>query len=312
MLEYIKRSFMNIIPLTPRGYCKGVVHAIALAKKVAQQHPNTKITILGQLVHNRFVEAGLKHYGIETISDPSLSKIELLDKVTEGIVIFTAHGVSENVKAVAKAKGLTVFDATCVDVTNTQQLIDQALASGAMVFYIGKKNHPEAMAVLENSDSVNLITNETDIPKGYDHKPIFITNQTTMSPYDIEPLISAILDRYPHAQVTREICSATRKRQEVVTNLSDVDGLIVVGDPNSNNTMMLAKVARLNFQGWIQTIESIEQLDTSLLKSNENIAITAGASTPTALVNQIIHYLKAYDFNHPAPLPKVDIATVLD
>ncbi|MBV1708582.1 MAG: 4-hydroxy-3-methylbut-2-enyl diphosphate reductase [Erysipelothrix sp.] len=303
---------MEVIPIAPRGFCKGVYQAIRLAKQTALDHPGVKITVLGQIVHNRYVVEALNKYGIQTLDDPKASRRQLLEKVDGGIVIFTAHGISKAVKEEAAKRNLTIKDATCEDVLSTQSLIESARLANQTIFYIGKSGHPEANAILESYQNVYLIEKTQDIPTFSGQPEIFVTNQTTLSKNDIEHIIDAVIKQYPSAVIAREICSATRLRQEAIEKIKAVDSLIVVGDPRSNNTRMLAKIAEEHGINDVMLIESIEQLDTSKLHKNMRIAVTAGASTPHKLTQQIIEYLKNYDFDRPADLPKVDIDTLLD
>jgi 4-hydroxy-3-methylbut-2-en-1-yl diphosphate reductase len=303
---------MEVIPIAPRGFCKGVYQAIRLAKQTALDHPGVKITVLGQIVHNRFVVEALKKYGIQTLDDPKASKLELLDQVEDGIVIFTAHGISKFVKEEAAKRKLIIKDATCEDVLSTQALIESARLANQTIFYIGKSGHPEANAIIESFQQVYLIEKINDIPQLSDQPEIFVTNQTTQSKNDIEHIIDAIIKQYPQAVIAREICAATRYRQEAIEKIRWVDSLIVVGDPRSNNTRMLAKIAHQHGVSDVIQIESIEQLDTSRLFKGMRIAVTAGASTPHKLTQQVIDYLNDYDFDYPADLPKVDIDTLLD
>lgn len=303
--------FMEVISLVPRGYCKGVVNAINMAKNLRLQYPEQPITILGQLVHNNYVNQALAFHHITTLSDPSKTKLQLLDQINEGIVVFTAHGVSESIKLAAKNKGLLSFDATCEDVVATQMLINQARKENKTVFYVGKHNHPESMAVIENDPQVILITSIEEIPSFSTPQEILVTNQTTLSQLDLKLIFEAIQTRYPNAVFNNEICMATQKRQQAVMNVPKVDGIIVVGDPLSNNTNMLAKIAQKNPVGWVMMVESAKQLNVDQLKMANKVAITAGASTPTGLVNQIIDYCKTFNKDHPAPLPEVDIENLL-
>jgi 4-hydroxy-3-methylbut-2-en-1-yl diphosphate reductase len=305
-------GLMEVIPIAPRGFCKGVFQAIRLAKQTAIANPGTQVTILGQIVHNRYVVEALRKYGIVSLDDPKATRLELLDQVTEGIVIFTAHGISNNVRDEAKRRQLTIMDATCEDVLSTQMLIQSAHIANQTVFYIGKSGHPEAVAVLDSYPDIYLIEKIQDIPTVDSTVDIFVTNQTTVSKNDIEHIIDAIIKQYPQAIIAREVCAATRLRQEAIEKIKDVDMLIVVGDPMSNNTQMLAKIAVERGIKHVLRLESIEQLDTSILSENMRIAITAGASTPSKITQQIIDYLTAYDFVRPSKLPSVDIDTLLD
>ena len=135
---------MEIIPVIPRGYCKGVVRANEIAKNCAKDYPNQKITVLGMIVHNQHVVDALKQLNIHTIENKKKTRMELLDEINEGVVIFTAHGISEQVKQKAREKGLICVDASCTDVIETQKLVQEKIKAGYTVLYIGKKNHPEA------------------------------------------------------------------------------------------------------------------------------------------------------------------------
>ena len=303
---------MEVIQIAPRGFCKGVYQAIRLAKKTAQENPGVKVTILGQLVHNRYVRDALFAMGIHTADDPKVSRLELLDTIDEGIVIFTAHGVSAKIREEAARRNLLIADATCQDVLNTQSLIESAHAINQTIFYIGKSGHPESQAVIESFTNIFLIESAQDIPTLNENKEIFVTNQTTMSKNDIEHIINEILKQYPNAQIANEICSATRLRQQAIEKIKQADALIVIGDPQSNNTLMLAKIAEQHGIKTVCRIESVEELDTSILKEDMRVAVTAGASTPAKLTQQVIDYLKAYDFQDPAELPKVDVSVILD
>lgn len=305
---------MKIIDLKPRGYCKGVVRAIHLAKKTREQHPESPISILGSLVHNKYIVQALKDKGIKTVYDPLKSRLELLDEINEGIVIFSAHGVSQEVKEAAHMKGLTVIDATCEDVQSTHDLIEQAKEKDSEVIYIGKMNHPESLAVIESFDNIHFVTNLSDINQLEvdDTKPILVTNQTTLSTLEIQGLINKIIERYPSAEINNEICFATRVRQEAIIKSQDLDALIVVGDPTSNNTAMLARIGENQGIGHIFRIETLHDLDLTKLKRDWTIGITSGASTPNYLTNMVVDYLKELNIDNPSPYPEIDYTRILD
>jgi 4-hydroxy-3-methylbut-2-en-1-yl diphosphate reductase len=303
---------MEVIPIAPRGFCKGVYQAIRLAKQTAVENPGVKVTVLGQIVHNRYIVEALNKYGIQTLDDPKSSRLELLRQIDDGIVIFTAHGISKVVREEAARRHLTIIDATCEDVLSTQALIESARMANQTVFYIGKAGHPESNAIMESYQQVYLIEKIDDIPNLAGQPEIFVTNQTTISKNDIEHIIEAIIKQYPQALIAREICAATRLRQEAIEKIKSADSLIVIGDPQSNNTRMLAKIAVEHGIKHVVQIESIEQLDTSILSKDMKVAVTAGASTPHKLTQQVIDYLRTYDFDYPVALPKVNIDTLLD
>ncbi|MBQ6655018.1 MAG: 4-hydroxy-3-methylbut-2-enyl diphosphate reductase [Erysipelotrichaceae bacterium] len=276
----------------PSGYCKGVINAISLARKTRAQYPDEKIYIMGMLVHNHYVVQAFSQLGIVTLNDESRTKLELLDEISEGVVIFTAHGIDPRIRQHALDRGLKVVDATCSDVTRNAELCQKYLADGYDIIYIGKARHPESEAVLALSDRIRLVTCEKDIDDlQLGNAEILVTNQTTMSILDTAHLIERIRQRYPKSVVVEEICSATRRRQQAILDLKGYDTLIVVGDPKSNNTAQLASIAR----GRIKHIYKVEKASDLLqydLSDSHKAAVTAGASTPSYLTDQLISYLR--------------------
>lgn len=283
---------MEIVKVIPRGYCKGVVRAINIAKKTAIENPNTKIYILGMLVHNKYVIEALKAYNIITIDDKNKSREELLDEINEGIVIFTAHGIHPSVKEKAHKKGLHCIDASCLDVLKTQEIVNKHLQDGYEVLYIGKHKHPESSAVCDHNPHVHLIENENDINILSNYDKVFVTNQTTMSYYDVKHLFDLIKNKYPNVIISDEICNATRSRQEAVANLKDIDALIVVGDKASNNANRLAQIAKEKNIQYVYLIDDVNDLEINEIFQFNKVGVTAGASTPTYLINQVIHCLE--------------------
>lgn len=305
---------MEIIDIKPRGYCKGVIRAIILAKKARESYPQTPIHILGSLVHNYYIVEALKQRNIMTVNDPQKSRLQLLEEIQNGIVIFSAHGVSDKVRERAKEKGLQVLDATCEDVSSTHDLIQSAINKGSQVIYVGKEKHPEALAVTESFDPIHFISNTQDVDLlNLDfNKPIMVTNQTTLSTLEIQQILNAIVAKYPHADVNNEICFATRARQEAIIKQQELDALIVVGDPTSNNTAMLAKIGQNHGIQHIFKIESLHQLDISQLQDDWRIGITSGASTPNYLTNMVVKYMRELDLANPHPFPSIEFDKILD
>ena len=295
----------NIITVKPQGYCGGVLKAIETAKNTRIQYPNKKITILGNLVHNQYVKKALQYYSIDTIEDKTKTRYELLDEIKEGIVIFTAHGVSPKVYKKAKDKGLILIDASCPFVLQTQKIVKKYLDEDYTIFYIGKNKHPEAESIYTMSDHVYLIEPHKDIPKINTSK-IFITNQTTMSIYELKDTFEKIKSLYPFAIFHDEICNATRVRQQAILNLKNVDCLIVVGDPTSNNSQKLVDIGKKSGIQDIFSIQTVEDIDKKDFEKYSTIAITSGASTPTYLTNQVKDYL-----SNDIEKPKIRIQEIL-
>lgn len=291
---------MKVFPVVPRGYCKGVVAAILIAQKTREQYPNENIYILGMIVHNEHVVKLLKQQNIETVDQDGMSRSQLLDTIDHGIVILTAHGTSKVVIEKAKAKGLTIVDGTCKDVTRTHQLVEDYLKQGYDIIYIGKANHPEAQATLSiNPKQIHLVEKATDIAKlKIENEKILLTNQTTMSFLDIEDLYQQCKKKFKSLELSKEICHATQVRQEAILKLpEDIDLVLVVGDKRSNNSNRLCQLAKQrNIESYL--IEDIEQLEIKWLLNSKHVAVTAGASTPTYLVNTILNYLNDFDANN--------------
>lgn len=303
---------MEVVKVTPRGYCKGVVRAIRIAKDCALANPDVKITVLGMLVHNRYVMEALKHYHIQMIDDATKTREELLDEITEGIVIFTAHGVAPSLLSKAKEKGLHVIDASCPDVLKTQEIVREHLSKNYEILYIGKAHHPEAEAVCAMSDHIHLIETYHDIPDNL-RMPLFVTNQTTMSIFDLQRVFDHIKKLYPKAVFCEEICNATRIRQEAVAKIAteQIDVLYVVGDVSSNNSNRLAQIAKEQGIANVYLIDTVQDICDDQLIGCQRVAVTAGASTPTYLTNQVIDYLSNYELNPTKQKPSIIISDII-
>lgn len=301
---------MEIINVTPRGYCRGVTRAIQMAKQAALDYPTHGIYVLGMLVHNAYVIQALAHYGIKTIDDKKKNRMDLLQAIPDGsVVIFTAHGISQEVVEEAQKRGLLCIDASCPDVLKTQQVVHTALSKEDVdVLYIGKQGHPEAEAVLSISNRIHLITCMADVDRLPDLQRVFVTNQTTMSIFDIETIFAYIRAVYPNATFSEEICNATRIRQEAVAKLQNqnIDVLYVVGDTSSNNSTRLAQIAHEQDIPQVYLIDDVGGIEEAQLQQARRVAVTAGASTPTYLTNQVIQYLKNYETGGTKGIVEID------
>lgn len=282
---------MEIKRVVPSGYCKGVVNAINIVKKTKEQYPNENIYILGMIVHNSYVSKQMEDLGVITLEDPNLSKEELLDTIDKGVVIFTAHGISDKIKQKALDKGLICVDASCVDVLKNKELIKSYLDKGYDVVYFGKKKHPEAEAILSLSNNIHLVSNISDIDNlNISNDNLFITNQTTMSYLEVEDMLKLIKDKYPTCIIQKEICNATSSRQLAITNIKDGDVLYVVGDVKSNNTNKLKEIGLKYFKK-VFLISNYKEINKKDLVNENKIYVTAGASTPPILIDEVIDYL---------------------
>lgn len=303
---------MKIIPLIPRGYCKGVVNAINIAKQCAHDYPGTPITVLGMIVHNEYVVRALEHLNIKTLEAKGKTRLELLDEVDAGIVLFTAHGISDAVKEKAKQKGLIGIDASCSDVITTKERVQEMIRQGYHVLYIGKKGHPEAEAIVSSSPKVTLIDSLSAAEKlSCQEKKVYVTNQTTMSILEIQLILEKIKEKIPQVIIEEEICNATRMRQEAVLQLDYADLLYVVGDPHSNNSAKLKSIALEKGIRQVELIETCMELKESDLIDKEIIAVTAGASTPTYLTQQVIDVLNHYAKSKQLLIPSIELDKIL-
>jgi 4-hydroxy-3-methylbut-2-enyl diphosphate reductase len=288
---------MEVVKITPRGYCYGVVDAMALAMQTAKNlNLPRPIYILGMIVHNSHVTDFFKEEGIITLDGEN--RLDILEQIEGGTVILTAHGVSPEVRRRARDKGLTVVDATCPDVTKTHDLIREKVADGYQIIYIGKKGHPEPEGAIGVApEHVHLIEKLEEVGElRLSSQRIIITNQTTMSQWDIKHIMNGLLEKFPKAEIHNEICLATQVRQEAVAEQAkEADLVIVVGDPKSNNSNRLAQVSEEIAGVKAYRIGDVTELDRSWLEHIRKVAVSSGASTPTPLTKEVITYLEAYD-----------------
>jgi 4-hydroxy-3-methylbut-2-enyl diphosphate reductase len=292
---------MEVVALSPRGYCYGVVDAMTLVQRVARD-PNVPrpIYVLGMIVHNRHVVEDLARLGVQTLDGGD--RLSLLEGIDRGTVIFTAHGVAPAVKERARAKGLVCFDATCPDVTRTHEVIRDRVAAGCEIIYIGKKGHPEPEGAMgEAPGHVHLIETHADLDQlQLAAERVAIVTQTTLSQWDTQELIAACLQRFPQAEVYNEICLATQLRQQAVAEqAAAADLVLVVGDERSNNSNRLVQVAREVAGKPAYRIDTVADIRPEWLRGARRVAVTAGSSTPSQLTAQVIRYLQAYDPERP-------------
>ena len=274
---------MKVEILKPAAYCAGVNNAIKIALSAKENNPNKEVYVLGMLVHNNYVVNHLEEKGIKTIFD-------IQDIPNGSVVVFTAHGHKKVLDDIAKSKNLIVYDAVCPKVLHNIKLIEENIAKGHQIIYIGQQGHPEAEACLSLSNKVILFSK--NVLKNYqlisDDSPLVI-NQTTLNYLEIKDIHQAILESFPHARIANEICASTRLRQETICNIAgDVDLIIVVGDVNSSNTRRLLEISKQCHPNIDSVMVSNEkELNLELLKNKNHIVISSGASTPLEIIDAV-------------------------
>ncbi len=286
---------MEVVRITPRGYCHGVVDAFRIARRVRESQPGP-IYMLGHLVHNTHATDELQAQGIRLVDPPS--RLAGLDQIPEGTVIFTAHGVSPEVKRRAAERGLNAIDATCSDVIRTHDLVQDLARRGYEVIYLGRRGHPEPEGVIgEAPGHVHLVQDLEDVERlEIASDRVAVTCQTTLSVWDTQELIDAVRRRFPQVEVHNEICRATQERQEAaVAAAREVDLVIVVGSPRSSNSQRLVEVVRKLAHKPAYLVDRLEDLDPAWFAGVRRVGVTSGASTPSQLTRRVIEHLEAMD-----------------
>jgi 4-hydroxy-3-methylbut-2-en-1-yl diphosphate reductase len=284
---------MEVHVIKPQGYCYGVVRAMKLAKQVGDSTEGP-VYGLGQMVHNRHMIDELAEHNVVTVDGPNRARI--LEQIDGGTVIFTAHGVSPEVRDLAARKGLRTVDATCPDVTRTHDLVQRLAADGYHIAYIGKRGHPEPEGAIGNAPGqVHLVETMADV-EALDLPPgkLAVTTQTTMSMWDTQDMVDRLRERFPAIEVHNEICSATQDRQTAAVEQAALcDVVIVVGDERSSNTNRLVDAVRDRAGKPAYRVDNVDEIDPAWLRGAQKVGVTAGASTKTQVTRTVIRYLEA-------------------
>jgi 4-hydroxy-3-methylbut-2-enyl diphosphate reductase len=287
---------MDVVRITPRGYCHGVVEAIRIAKRVgAERGADEPVTMLGYLVHNEHVTRELEGAGVRLVAETD--RMKGLDQVDGGTVIFTAHGISPRVVEAARERGLNVVDATCSDVTRTHDLVRELVERGLHVIYVGKRGHPEPAGVMGIAPAHTTLIETIEEASAVEFPPgtrLAVTCQTTLSMWDTKAIIDRLAERYPDIEVHNEICLATQQRQEAaVLAAHDVDCVVVVGSSRSSNSLRLVQVVEEKGEKPAYLVDTAADLDPSWFAGVQRVGVTAGASTPTNITREVIAALEA-------------------
>ena len=279
----------EVLLANPRGFCAGVDRAIAIVEQALERF-GAPIYVRHEVVHNRYVVEELKSKGAVFVED-------LADVPVGGTVVFSAHGVPKSVRTEAEARSLTVFDATCPLVTKVHQEVTRMRAEGREILMIGHAGHPEVEGTMGQVDGgVHLIESVADVAslRVQDAARLAYVTQTTLSVDDAAEIVAAIKARFPQVIGPRrdDICYATQNRQDAVRKLaSEADLVIVVGSPNSSNSNRLREVAALRGKPSYM-VDRADQLDPAWLAGKRRVGVTAGASAPAILVNEVVAKLR--------------------
>ncbi|MEY2342291.1 4-hydroxy-3-methylbut-2-enyl diphosphate reductase [Acidithiobacillus sp. IBUN Pt1247-S3] len=295
---------MDILLANPRGFCAGVNRAIQIVERALELF-GAPIYVRHEVVHNRHVVDDLRNRGAIFVEE--------LDEIPDGAtVIFSAHGVPLAVRQRAEERGLTVFDATCPLVTKVHMEVKKYSREGMEMVLIGHAGHPEVEGTMGQvaSGMMYLVSNVEDVARLQPRDPerlAYIT-QTTLSMDDTAEVIVALRERFPAIQGPKkdDICYATQNRQDAVKKLvPEVDILLVVGAPNSSNSSRLAELGQ-RLGTATHLIEDASQMRKEWFNGNPSIGISAGASAPESLVQEIIDTLGSWGAQKPQELPGVE------
>ena len=280
---------MNVLLANPRGFCAGVDRAIDIVERALERY-GAPIYVRHEVVHNKFVVDDLKSKGAIFIED--------LSEVPAGsTLVFSAHGVSQAVRAEADRRGFTVFDATCPLVTKVHAEVASMAAKGLEIIMIGHAGHPEVEGTMGQATSgMYLVESELDVAKlrVRDENKLAYVTQTTLSVDDASKVVAALQARFPAIRGPKrgDICYATQNRQDAVKFMApQCDLVIVVGSPTSSNSNRLREVAdKLDVEAYM--IDNANELKAEWLQGKRSIGISAGASAPEVLVEAVIARLK--------------------
>jgi 4-hydroxy-3-methylbut-2-enyl diphosphate reductase len=289
---------MEVMLASPRGFCAGVERAIEIVERALELH-GAPIYVRHEIVHNTYVVDDLRAKGAVFVEE--------LDEVPAGAtVIFSAHGVAKEVRADAERRGLKVFDATCPLVTKVHVEVTKMLREGYEVVMIGHRGHPEAEGTMGQARSgMHLVETGHDVAalRPASDKLSYVT-QTTLSVDDAATIIAALRARFPRIVGPKkdDICYATQNRQDAVKFMApQCDVVIVVGSPNSSNSNRLREVSQ-NMGVPAYLVDSAADLQPEWVAGKRRVGITAGASAPEVLVDELIARLKALGARSVRPL----------
>jgi len=286
---------MKILLANPRGFCAGVERAIEIVERAIERH-GPPIYVRHEVVHNKFVVSNLKVKGAIFVDE--------IDKVPNGeVVIFSAHGVSQMVRKEADSIDAVVYDATCPLVTKVHKEVQRRQKQDHQVILIGHAGHPEVEGTLGQStgSSISLVESIDDIDtlNFPAEQHLSYTTQTTLSVDDTHAIVDALREKFPQIQSPKkdDICYATQNRQDAVKAIIEKsDVLLVLGSKNSSNSNRLREIADIsNKPSYL--IDGAADIDNAWLDNCKAVGVTAGASAPEVLVQEVVSYLLDFGAN---------------
>lgn len=293
----------EILMAQPRGFCAGVDRAIEIVERALERF-GAPIYVRHEIVHNAYVVADLRRKGAVFVRE--------LDEVPAGAtVIFSAHGVSRDVRQDAAARGLHVFDATCPLVTKVHVEVSKMRAEGCEIVMIGHRGHPEVEGTMGQANGgMVLVESVADVAtlQIADPERLAFVTQTTLSVDETREIVAALKARFPQIREPKkqDICYATQNRQDAVKFMApQVEVVIVVGSPNSSNSNRLRELAeRLGVPAYM--VDAPEQVRPEWIAGKRRIGLTAGASAPEALAQSIVERLRALGARQVRPLAGIE------
>ena len=280
---------MKVLLANPRGFCAGVDRAIEMVERALELH-GVPIYVRHEVVHNKFVVNNLKSKGAIFVEE--------IDEVPRGkVVIFSAHGVSQAVRKQAQDIGAIIYDATCPLVTKVHKEVTRKQKQNHNVILIGHEGHPEVEGTLGQSSgdqTVQLVETLSDVENlEISTDDVSYTTQTTLSVDDTQKIVQALKEKFPNIQAPKkdDICYATQNRQDAVKALMEsCDVLLVLGSNNSSNSNRLKEIAKkMNKPAYL--IDGIDDIDVGWIEGVETVGVTAGASAPEILVQEVVDCL---------------------
>ena len=293
----------DVVLAKPRGFCAGVDRAIAIVERALALR-GAPIYVRHEIVHNKYVVEDLRSKGAVFVE-------ELAEVPTGATVIFSAHGVSLDVRREAEARGLKVFDATCPLVTKVHVEVAKMRGQGREVIMIGHEGHPESEGTIGQCETgMYLVESEEDVARLNVQDPgrLAYVTQTTLSIDDCARIVAALKRRFPTIQGPKkdDICYATQNRQDAVKIMApQCDVVIVVGSPNSSNSNRLREVAA-NLGRAAYLVDKADDLRSEWIEGKRTIGVTAGASAPEVLVHDVILRLQELGARRVRELQGID------